>query len=114
MSSTQTSGSGADSGNNPKGNASTFDSNNFQNAAYANSVQLVNLVLHDVASFMRNNHSIYTAACASALSQTQNNESSGEKLLQQAEQILRLNNSYLDEVSEKCVNLLKNIKALES
>lgn len=88
------------------------NANKVAGMAYLSTVPIVQSVLQDTGTFIRNNHMVYTAATSIAIEKLNNGDASAESVLQSLEKLTNQNEAYLKSMGQTCVEILAEFKKL--
>ena len=80
--------------------------------AYLSTVPIIQSVLQDTGTFIRNNHIVYTAAASLAVKRLSEGDESAEKILQTMEKLMNYNETYLRTMSSACAEILVEFKKI--
>ena len=80
--------------------------------AYLSTVPIIQSVLQDTGTFIRNNNIVYTAATSLALQKIAEGDESAEKILQTMEKLMNYNETYLRTMSSTCAEILVEFKKI--
>ena len=74
-------------------------------------VQQAQMILQDAATFLRNNHMVYTASLARAMREIADGNQAGQELLKSLESVLKANDVYLKNAIASCGQLVRQFAA---
>lgn len=80
--------------------------------AYLSTMQVMNSMLQDVATFNRNNQMLYSAMASKAMIKIDTDINAGETELKQAEVFLSFSQQHVQKTTMYCLETLKQFKVL--